>query len=269
LYFSGNPQNWLEVRRIKEHIYVIRERLDLIDSRFLTTHTNLFLILGTQRAILFDTGSGIARISPLISDLIEQRELIVINSHNHFDHVAGNREFDLIHIHRLDSLVLEKPLDLSFLRDSYQKAAKFYSDDSYKVNLDNRMILLEGGEEFDLGSIRARIVHTPGHTSGSISLLTDQNEIFTGDTVHYGSIYLPDMEYLDTYLNTLQQLLNMVDSNVELYPAHEEYQVQEEIIEELILGIEFIKGEKSMGNYNEFLDARVWDTDNFKFILPR
>ena len=59
------------------------------------------LVLGTDRALLFDTGMGIASISDVVARLTDL-PVTVVNSHSHLDHVGGNAEFSSVvgHGHR-------------------------------------------------------------------------------------------------------------------------------------------------------------------------
>jgi len=80
-----NSHQWFETLTYKEHLYIIRERLDEIDSRFYTTYINLFLLIGSHSALLVDTGCGIFPLKPILNDLIKD---------SHFDHIGGNYEFE-------------------------------------------------------------------------------------------------------------------------------------------------------------------------------
>ncbi len=51
----SKDNDWYEVIKQKDYLYLIRERLDEIDPRFLTTYTNIYLILGPEKALLIDT----------------------------------------------------------------------------------------------------------------------------------------------------------------------------------------------------------------------
>jgi len=48
---------WFEVIKYKEYLYVIREKLGEIDPRFNSYYTNLYLLLGSKTALLIDTGA--------------------------------------------------------------------------------------------------------------------------------------------------------------------------------------------------------------------
>ena len=95
-----NSKDWYEVIHYNRYIIVIREKLSEIDPRFLTTYTNIFLILGSNKSLLIDTGCGLFPLKPIVEELIEDRELFVINTHSHFDHIGSNSEFEEVYIHK-------------------------------------------------------------------------------------------------------------------------------------------------------------------------
>lgn len=262
--------NWFEIIQIKDHIYVIRERLDLIDSRFHTKFTNIYLILGSESAILFDTGSGYSSIKSIINPIIRHRDLIVINSHNHFDHVGGNHEFQSAYVHIMDLRKLTSPLDVSFLKTSTSKVSKQFSKIDYSIKSSNEHQAMTGDETFHLGKINVTIISTPGHTPGSICLLTSNDELFTGDTIHYGSIYLPSDDDYNNYKHSLQSLQSLILENkiTSVYPAHEDYEVKSTIIEELIEVLDNVDHYLPNASYDEFLQLNFFDTPKFRIIFP-
>lgn len=105
---------WYEVIKLKNNLYIIRERLDLIDPRWHTTYINMYLIIGARSALLFDTGCGLFPIKPIIEDIIKNKELLIVNSHYHFDHIGGNAEFSEVFIHENEQIIASRPLDISF-----------------------------------------------------------------------------------------------------------------------------------------------------------
>ncbi len=76
---------WYEVYRVLPGVYAIYE-----PGHFQEVIS--YLILGSERALLWDTGMGIAPIRPLVERLTNL-PILAVNSHNHFDHVGGNWEF--------------------------------------------------------------------------------------------------------------------------------------------------------------------------------
>ncbi|MBA7645059.1 hypothetical protein ES703_52811 [subsurface metagenome] len=101
----AESDQWFEVIKHKEDLYVIREKLAEIDPRFNSFYTNLFLLLGSKTALLIDTGAGLFPLKPIITDLIGERNLKVLNTHCHWDHVGSNHEFDEIYIHEIEKVI--------------------------------------------------------------------------------------------------------------------------------------------------------------------
>ncbi len=253
-------ENWFNTDKLDKYVYLIRERLDIIDKRFLTEFTNIYVIVGIHSAILFDTGSGVEKIKPVVEKIIKNRELIVINSHKHFDHILGNNEFDKIYIHENDMEDISKPIDISFL--SYK--TENYIRHQYMIPNATNIIGLKGGERFDLGGIEIEVIHTPGHTKGSISLFSDLGHLFTADTIHYGSIYLPEKDQMQTYLNSIDKLKNLINID-KIYTGHGLPQVDMDIFDKL----EFIILKNyNNGVMNHFLESRIIKTEEFTLVIP-
>lgn len=77
--------NWFEVFEVEKNIWAIYEA-------FQWSEVISYLIVGTQTALLFDTGNGIDNINDVVSQLTD-KPLQVLNSHSHFDHIGGNYQF--------------------------------------------------------------------------------------------------------------------------------------------------------------------------------
>ena len=182
--------DWFEVYRIIDGIFAIYEpgQFEEVIS-FLTT--------GADRALLFDTGLGIGDIRSVVDQLTDL-EVIVLNSHTHYDHIGGNYQFETIYAMdteftrararegRPHAAVAEfvsegwiwKPLPEGFIRDEYHghpfAIAKFVGE----------------GDVIDLCGRRLEILETPGHAPDSICLIDRDNRIlFTGDTFYLAPLY--------------------------------------------------------------------------------
>jgi len=265
----SKDNDWYEVIKQKDYLYVIRERLDEIDPRFLTIYTNIYLILGPEKALLIDTGSGLFPIKPVINNLIENRELLVINTHSHFDHRGSNDEFETIYIHDNEVRIVSLPFDISMLKDSPKEIVNRYSTIGFVYQPSNNVEPLNDGDKFDLGDISVEVIHTPGHSIGSISLLTSKGELFTGDTAHYGTMYLPKKKDFPIILNSISRLKDMCDANIvqEIYPSHEVFAVGRELLDDLYDGITNIENIWDTKERNKFLRAWIISDDNFKYII--
>jgi glyoxylase-like metal-dependent hydrolase (beta-lactamase superfamily II) len=264
----SNSQQWFETIKHKDHLYVIRERLDEIDPRFYTTYTNLYLIVGSHSALLIDTGCGLFPLKPIITDLALDKKLIVTNTHSHFDHIGGNHEFDEVYIHNKEKQSLSTPFDITFLQDSPKEIVKRYENINFTIPPTNEIKSLKDEEIIDLGEITIKAIHTPGHSPGSISLLTNRNELFTGDTAHYGMMYLEKKDF-PIILSSISKLLDLYHYNekIELYPSHEEFAVDKKLLVVLCNGIKNIENLWETRIRDNFLEAWIIDDGNLKYAI--
>lgn len=216
---SADP--WFEV-------YAIRDGVFAIDEPHQFEEVISYLILGSKRALLFDTGMGIGNISNVVRKLT-RLPVTVLNSHTHFDHTGGNAEFSSI----LDP-------DTPFTRKNAEGQSNIYSRDAlapericgqlppgvradaYSIRPFHISNWVRDGQHLDLGGRDLEIIFTPGHTPDSLSLFDRANGLlFTGDTFYRGPIYLFVAETnLGTYARSVARL-NALSAEVKLLlPSH-------------------------------------------------
>jgi glyoxylase-like metal-dependent hydrolase (beta-lactamase superfamily II) len=175
--------------------------------------TNCYIIAAaaTREASLIDPGSDPRPIKSFIDK--EGLDLkFIINTHGHGDHIGANAFFKVpIFIHKLDADFLVNPdknLSRMFMAGiTSPKAGK----------------LLEEGDILKLGEVELKILHTPGHTPGSISVVSG-GIVFTGDALFAGSIGRTDFAYGDHELlirSIADKLLTLKDDTI-IYPGHGE-----------------------------------------------
>jgi len=265
----SSSEEWYEVKEYKDYLYVIRERLDELDPRYRTKYVNLYLIIGDEKALLIDTGCGLFPLKSIIDDIIGTKDLYVVNTHFHFDHRGSNDEFPEIFIHESEKRVASLPDDISYIKDSPKEIVNEYHKKDFILKPPLKVNPLNEGDEFDLGGIKVKIFHTPGHSIGSISLVTNKGELFTGDTAHYGAMFLSKKRKLHIILESLSKLLKICeDSQIkEIYPSHEDYAVGKELLVELIDDISNIDQFMNNRIKDEFLGAWVMDAGKFKYIM--
>ncbi len=263
-------KNWFEVAQYNDHLWVIRERLDKIEPRYLTKFTNLFLLLGTESALLIDTGAGAVPIRPVISTLLGNRDLMVCNTHSDFDHIGGNEEFEEIFVHYKEKDFVSKPYDVSYLKSSSKPIIKNYEQKNFTFRPAKVIKPVEENHLFRLGALDVTVIHTPGHSLGSISLLTTKNELFTGDAAHFGAIYLPQRELCSIFVQSLDKLLKICAEKAidKIFPSHEQFPVGKAFLSELKEGIENIHNIWNARVRDVFLRSWIVDTLKFKFVVP-
>lgn len=265
----SNSEEWYEVIEHKDYLYVIREKVDEIEPRLRTTYVNIYLLLGSEKALLIDTGCGLFPLKPIIDKIIGQRELLVFNTHCHFDHRGANDEFPEVYIHESEKAMISIPEDISWLKYSSNEVIKEYDKKDFKLKPSLIVKSVEDGDELDLGGIKVKIIHTPGHSDGSISLVTDRGELFTGDLAHYGAMYLQKKSGTHVILESLSKLLTVFENNKlkEIYPAHEDYAVGKELLVSLHKGISNLDLIWHTKIKDEFLQAWILDDKNFVYVV--
>jgi glyoxylase-like metal-dependent hydrolase (beta-lactamase superfamily II) len=170
----------------------------------------------TGEAIIIDPGFDDRFEAEKIFKLIDGNALtlkFIVNTHGHPDHTCGNglvkEKFHVpISIHKDDA---------HMLGEIGKTIAKFFGFNRSSPSAD---ILLQNGDNVKFGRVTLKVLHTPGHSPGSISLLGEK-EIFTGDTLFAGSIGrtdLPQSSEANMKLS-LKKLANLPDDLV-VYPGH-------------------------------------------------
>ena len=187
-----------------------------------------YLVLGADRALLFDTGMGIAQISDVVAQLTEL-PVTVVNSHSHLDHVGGNAEFSSVvgmdtefTRERATGLANERvrgevvpdalcgPLPEGVTQDNYISRSWTVTE------------VATDGHTIDLGGRVLEILHIPGHTPDAIALLdAEVGYLWTGDSFYEGPIWLfaPETD-LNAYEASIARLAKLVPDLTRLLPAH-------------------------------------------------
>ena len=130
-------------------------------------------LLAAKRKTLVDAGIDGSRVlESLPSDL----ELIIL-THCHYDHVAAVPEI----VKATGAKVAMHEADIPFIKSDKINCAAMFGSQSTPLKID---IVLKDGDEIDLGDMKLQVIHTPGHTPGSICLYEPVSKtLFTGDTV--------------------------------------------------------------------------------------
>lgn len=156
------------------------------------TYTSL--IVGTEKALLIDTGYGFGDLHGFIRTLTDL-PLIVVNTHGHYDHAGGNFQFENVYMHRDECRILEQ-----YIRDvrpvavrNFQKKAKEenvsvlprdFDVQAYMSHKYDNVSAIEHGHVFDLGNRQIRVWKLPGHTASHLVFVDSMTGIvFGGDTI--------------------------------------------------------------------------------------
>jgi len=167
----------------------------------------------TQEAAVIDPGDEPDRILQALAESNLTVKLI-INTHGHFDHVGANKKLNEV----TGAPILIHPLDAPMLNQLADSAAAWGMTADNSPPPDRE---LQDGDQVNFGKIILKVLHTPGHTPGGISLYTD-HEVFVGDTLFAGSIGRTDFPggSFETLKESVQQKLFALSDDLKVYPGH-------------------------------------------------
>ena len=176
--------------------------------------TNCYILQSDATAIIIDPGDEPERIVRFLNDM-KVKPSQIIATHTHFDHVLG-----------VDSLRTKLSIpflihhdDLDMLESMQSRVRQFMG---FEVPPPPKVDgYLKDGESLKLGDESIRVLHTPGHSPGSISLSGD-GYVLTGDALFSQSIGRTDLPGgdLDTLVRSIREQLFKLDDETIVYPGH-------------------------------------------------
>jgi len=214
---------WFEVHRVSDGVFALYEPGQYEEAIS-------FLIVGSERALLFDTGIGVGDIRHAVSRLTD-REIVVLNSHTHYDHIGGNYQFRRIYgtdlaysqanargstvagrAEFIQPAWLSRPLPPGFDASAYRSRPFTITD------------IVHDGDIIDLGGRRLEVIMTPGHAPDSLCLLDrDRRILFTGDSFYLAGLYTHiEGSNLADYARSAARLAALAPAYDLAYTAHNE-----------------------------------------------
>ena len=221
LELHAASDDWFQVYESADGVHSIVEPYQIQE-------TIAHLILGDERALLFDTGIGVLPIRPVV-ERITGLPVTVINSHTHYDHIGGNWEFESIlalDTEYTRANMAGRPYEqiaIDFVPEAFCKGVPEGVDlPSVRSRPWQAERLIAGGEIIDLGGRTLEVIHVPGHTPDALVLLDAQHRLlFTGDTWYDASLWLFAAETsFSDYEQSMARLAELEKSVDYLLGAH-------------------------------------------------
>jgi glyoxylase-like metal-dependent hydrolase (beta-lactamase superfamily II) len=224
-------QNWFEIYQLSPDTYAIYEPNQWQE-------VISYLLIGTDRALLVDTGMGIGDLKAVIDQLTDL-PITVINTHTHYDHVGSNHQFDIIYGRDTDftknnalghphadfvSMQSGEPVNSVGIDTIWKDLPDGFELDQYHSKPFSIDKYIENGEKIDLGNRTIEIIFIPGHTPDSIALLDRGHKyLLTGDSFYLAPIYVRGKETnFEDYLNSTKIMADLENAVDFVLGAHNE-----------------------------------------------
>lgn len=182
-----NIKNWFTIENIDSDTFAISEYKHWEE-------THCYLLCGTEKAILIDTGLGISNIKEIV-DSLTSLPVMVITTHVHWDHIGGHKYFDNIAVHgaEKDWLSTKFPIPLQAVKKNLIckpcDLPEDFSIDEYKIFNGTPKKILWDGSCMDLGNRKLIAIHTPGHSPGHCCFYEpDRTYLYSGDLIYSGCL---------------------------------------------------------------------------------
>ena len=176
----------------------------------------MFLFIGTEKALLVDTGFGNAGSVRALVRSLTDKPIYLVNTHADDDHTGKNAEFETTHIH---------PAEMPYF---------------YSAKRGPAAEPIWEGDVIDVGGWRFEVVLIPGHTPGSIALLNREKRFISiGDTVSTTPVFIfSEIRSIYAYMASLDKLQRMSGDFDTIYSMHGDYSVPKEQIGKLRVAAE-------------------------------
>jgi glyoxylase-like metal-dependent hydrolase (beta-lactamase superfamily II) len=250
---------WFTVKPVAEGVW----RIDDHGS------DNMYLVVGKEKALLIDAGTGVADLSTCVKK-ITSLPILVVNTHGHPDHCGSDYQFTQVFAHRGDFGLIAKFCNkdsrLRRVKEAARRSPEFapvLMREITDLNLPE-LLPIQEGFVFDLGDRKLEVIEVPGHTPGSICLLDAKDKLlFTGDNDNtLVWLFLAECLPLEVYVNSLGKLQKRSGEFATLFPGHGDPLDKDFISDQIICGQQILSGECKGEPYKSFAgDGRVC---NFK-----
>jgi len=258
---------WFEVYKIRPGVFAIYEPHQ-------SEEVISYLVSGTTRALLFDTGMGISNIRDVVEGLINL-PVSVVNSHTHNDHVGDNWRFSDIYAmdtdftranargSKVDAQAEIAPGEVCGDLPPGFNAAE-YSTKPFHISH-----WIHDHDKIDLGGRVLEVISVTGHTPDAIALLDEKNGLlFTGDTFYAGPIWLfrPETD-LDAYVASVKKLASLSSKLQLLLPAHNEPVANPAVLPRVVEAMNEIRSGKIKAKPRD--GKQEYFFDGFSFLMSK
>lgn len=220
-------RNWFTIDQIDKETYIISEYRHWEE-------THCYLLNGSERSLLIDTGLGICNIYDEVIKLTD-KPVTAVATHVHWDHIGGHKYFPDFYAQKeeLNWLNGDFPLTMEQIKGMVIDRCDLpegYNVDSYDFFQGTPTRVLTDDDVINLGDRLVYVQHTPGHSPGHMCFIEkERGYLFTGDLVYKDTLfaYYPSTDP-QAYLSSLKKVVALPVKRV--FPAHHSLDIHPEIL---------------------------------------
>ncbi|MBQ0137757.1 MAG: MBL fold metallo-hydrolase [Kurthia sp.] len=209
-----------------------------------------FLLIGTDSALLIDTGLGIGSLKKVV-DTYTDLPIIVCTTHIHTDHIGGHHEFCTHYVHEAEVDWLEngipgrslEDVKRDVIRDCTKPLPEEFRIENYTIYTGPASLVLQDQDVIQLGNREVQVLHTPGHSPGHLCIFEKQTGyLFTGDLLYVEApiyAFYPSTSPSDL-MNSLERI-SQLENVHKIYGSHNKLGLNPSIFVEVQEAIDYIR----------------------------
>lgn len=245
-------EDWFTVEVIDDNTFAISEYKHWEE-------THCYLMCGTEKAVLIDTGLGVSNIRSVV-DSLTTLPIMAVTTHAHWDHIGGHKYFEDIAVHEAEKewLSVRFPIPLQVVKRNLMcKPCDFPKDfmlEDYQIFTRTPQYILHDGDYLDLGNRKLMVIHTPGHSPGHCCFYElDREYLFSGDLIYKGCL---DAFYPSTdpqlFFQSVRKIQNL--SIERILSGHHQLSIPVDLIDRIENGFSKLSDEGKLKQGNGVFD---------------
>lgn len=247
--------DWFTIDEIDPNTYIISEYRHWEE-------THCYLLNGSKRSLLIDTGLGICNIYDEVIKLTD-KPVTAVATHVHWDHIGGHKYFPDFYAQKeeLNWLNGEFPLTIEQIRKMVVDRCdlpKGYNVNNYDFFQGMPTRVLKDNDVINLGDRSVHVLHTPGHSPGHMNFFEKEcGYLFTGDLVYKDTLfaYYPSTDP-KAYLSSIKKVAALPVKRV--FPAHHTLDIYPEILIRMRDAFEQLKTEGKLHHGSGIFEYGDW-----------
>jgi hydroxyacylglutathione hydrolase len=224
----------------------------------------MYLVEGSNRAALIDTGTGVGNLNEYVKELTD-KTITVILTPGHVDHASGAPNFEEVYMNHADDEVYKEHIDFEvrkgYVQAQYRDFDKIVESDYVPQKSSSVYKELKEGDIFDLGGITLEIYNAAGHTPGQMAvLLKEERMLMTGDAANQATFLFDQFSHgITSYEKSMKDLLSKTDGKFDkILLSHGTGESPKELLENIIQLCKEIKAGNADDVPFDFMGQRAY-----------